>query len=898
MKRFVFLAIATIALLPLCNGALADSDEPPLFVSNSGNDIGNCQIESRPCRSISYALGQVGKNGQIRVGDGSFELTDIADVIYMLSGAIDVRGGYDGALKPTLIGVPSEFAAKLEDKGFHVVVDAKGLHHAAIASQLSVQASAVATSCVGGFAGSFPCNNVDLLAHISDRTPAARGADIWGFMDLNTNREYAIVGYSIGTAVFDVSDAENPREIGFINGQSTTWRDIKVHQFWNETDARFNAYAYITADNAAGGLFIIDLSDLPHRVARISYASDFSAAHNVYIVDVDFSTGLSITGDSPTLILAGSNIGDGRFRAYSLADPANPTFIATPATPANQPGGNRLYMHDAASMVVTDSRKDTQCVNAGGSDHCDILFDFNESSVDIWDITNPANPARLSQLPYSNSGYTNSGWASEDQQFLYIQDELDERDRGLVTTLRSVSIADLTAPTLVGSWTGPTRAIDHNGFVRGNRYYMSNYSRGLSILDISNGSSPTLSGRFDTYPSSDNVGFPGNWGTYPFFPSGNIALSDIDSGFYMVQDNTLDVAQGTLAFTAPSFGADETQSLNLTISRSGGSQGAVSARWELIGATADAGDVMLSSGAVNWADGDNANRTVTIGLDNDGVVEGLERLLVKLIAPTGGATLSAPALASAYISDPGDTAMAGFTTSGLSVIERGAGIAIATISRSGAATGALSVDFNIVAGDATNGSDFNGATSGTVNWGAGDADPKTIEYTINDDGTVEPDEFFEIELSNAVGGAVGSVSTLRVDILDGSGPNNAPNAIAGPGFTVRTGDSVTLNGNASNDPDGDVLTYAWSQIEGPSVTLNNANAAIASFTAPSVSSDTLLRFLLQVTDARGLSDTSTANITVTSGSTAAIGSSGGGGLGLLTILALFGLLALSRKDAV
>ena len=69
--------------------------------------------------------------------------------------------------------------------------------------------------------------------------------------------------------------------------------------------------------------------------------------------------------------------------------------IAAPGTPANQPGGNRLYMHDAASMVVTDSRKDTQCVNAGGSNHCDILFDFNESSVDIWDITVPASPTRL-----------------------------------------------------------------------------------------------------------------------------------------------------------------------------------------------------------------------------------------------------------------------------------------------------------------------------------------------------------------------------------------------------------------------------------------------------------------------------------------------------------------------
>ncbi len=739
---------------------------------------------------------------------------------------------------------------------------------------------------------------MDLLSHVSTRTPGARGADIWGFMDLNTNREYAIVGYSSGTAVFDVSDAENPLEIGFINGQSTTWRDIKVHQFWNATDSRWNAYAYISADNASDGLFIIDLSNLPHTVARISYPSDFSEAHNVFLTDVDFSTGLSITGDSPTLILAGSNLSDGRFRAYSLANPAAPDFLAAPATPANQPGGNRLYMHDAASMVVTDSRKDTQCVNAGGSDHCDILFDFNESTVDIWDITLPGSPVRLSQVPYNNSGYTHSGWPSEDQQFLFIQDELDERDRGLATTLRSLSIADLTSPTLVGSWTGPTRAIDHNGFVRGNRYYMSNYSRGLSVLDISNASSPVLAGRFDTYPASDGVGFPGNWGAYPFLPSGNIALSDIDSGFYMVADNTLDVPQGSLSFAQASFGADETQPMGLVVSRSGSSQGAISVRWEIVGATADAADIASSSGTLNWADGDSSNQTINLSLSNDGVAEGLERLLIKLTAPTGGTTLSSPSIASAYIGDPGDTSVADFSTSTFAVAERGSGLAIATVTRSGSATSALSVDYNVVSGDATNGTDYSGASSGTINWADGDADPKSIEFAINDDGTGESDEFFELQLSNAAGGSLGANSNLRVEILDGTGSNRAPNSVAGSSQTVNLGAVVTLNGSASNDPDGDSLTYAWSQLAGPAVTLRNASTASASFTAPSVTSDTLLRFQLQVADERGLSDTSTANITISSGSGGGLGSSGGGVFDLLAILALLGLSVIRRTDAL
>lgn len=883
------------ALLSVSTTLFADTDEPPLFVSESGHDIGSCQTQDQPCQSLGYALSRVGKNGQIRVGNGSFEMTDVSDVVYILSGAIDVQASYGEGQRSTLVGAPSEFAAALEAKGFRVVVDTKGLHQSAVDTQTSVQANAFATACVGGLAGSFPCDNVDLLAHVSTRTPGARGADIWGFVDLNTNREYAIVGYSTGTAVFDVSDAENPIEIGFIDGQRTTWRDIKVHQFWNANDARWNAYAYITADNASDGLFIIDLSDLPHSISRTNYASDFIEAHNVYLSDVDFGTGLSITGDAPVLIIAGSNLSDGRFRAYSLADPGAPSFIAAPSTPANQPGGNRLYMHDAASMVVTDSRKDTQCVNAAGSDHCDILFDFNESTVDIWDITLPGSPARLSQVPYNNSAYTHSGWASEDQQYLYIQDELDERDRAAVTTttLRALSIANLTSPTLVGSWSGPTQAIDHNGFVRGNRYYMSNYSRGLSILDLTNAANPTLVGRFDTYPASDGLGFPGNWGTYPFFPSGNVALSDIDSGFYMVADNTLNVLQGTLSFSQPAFGADETQSLDLTVSRSGGSQGAVSTRWELLGATADAADVVVNSGTLSWGDGDSNDKTISLVINDDGVAEGLEQLFVKLIAPTGGATLSSPAMASAFIGDAGDTTVVEFSNAAISVSERGAGIAVATIRRLGSATGSLSVDYNIISGDASNGTDYSGATSGTLTWADGDANPKNIDYSISDDSNGEADEFFELELSGAIGGTVGAVANLRVNIIDGS--NRDPNAVAGPNQNVGSGARVTLSASASNDPDGDTLSYSWSQIQGPAVTLSAPTSESTSFDAPTVTSDALLRFELEVTDPSGLSDTATVNVTV--GSTATSGG-GGGVFSLLTLLALLGAGVMRRRDVL
>ncbi|HNP65165.1 MAG TPA: choice-of-anchor B family protein, partial [Woeseiaceae bacterium] len=877
----------TLPMLLFSAMAFGDGDEPPVYVAVAGIDDGDCRQMARPCQSISYALRHVGKNAELRVGAGSFELTDSADIIYLLSGAIEVRGNYDTSSRSTLVGVPPEFASELEAKGFHVIIDSKGLHSDAVKTQLSVQSNMASTVCTGGFANVYPCRNVDLLSHIADRTPGARGADIWGFMDLNTHREYAIIGYSSGTAVFDVTDAENPKEVGFINGQSTTWRDIKVYQFWNATDDRWNAFAYVTADNASDGLVIIDLSQLPHRISRINYPSDFSAAHNVFLTDIDYSTGLALSGShAPNLILAGSNIGDGRFRAYSLANPAAPSFIAAPATPGDQPGGNRLYMHDAASMQITDARKDSQCVNAGNRDHCDVLFDFNESSVDTWDISVPSSPVRLSQMPYSNASYTHSGWQTEDQQYLFIQDELDERNRNLPTTLRVLSVADLTAPALVGTWTGPTTAIDHNGFVRGNRYYMSNYSRGLTILDISNPASPQEVGGFDTYPASDANGFPGNWGVYPFLPSGNIALSDIDSGFYMVVDNTGNVPQGQFSFSAASFGADETQTLRVTVQRTGGAQGAANVAWRGLAADGTLDDITSNGGVLSWADGDASDRTINIGLTNDGVTEGIERILIRLIAPTGGATLATPALTSAYISDPGDIGVVEFSSAALDIPERSFGTAVAVVHRSGSAVGPVSVDYSVTAGDASAGADYSGSAAGTLNWADGDANPKWIEYAITDDGTGESSEFFDIELSNVVGGNIGANNIMRVTIIDGTGSNSAPNAVAGGSQIVNIGTTVMLNGSSSNDPDGDALSYSWSQITGPAVSLNNASSVTASFTAPSVSSDTLLRFELQVTDTSGLFDTATINVTVTATAISGGGGSGGGALGLLMLAGL------------
>jgi len=381
---------------------------------------------------------------------------------------------------------------------------------------LSTLLTVAQTPCDGNLAGEFPCSDYDLQSHLSlSDLNATFGNDSWGWTDPDDNKEYAIMGLSDGTAFIDISDPVNPVFLGKLptHTSNSAWRDMKV----------YNNHAFIVSEAGGHGMQVFDLTRLrnvgnpPETFTEDAHYDGFGSAHNIVInEDTGFAYGV------------GTDTFSGGIHFVNIEIPTSPS-------PAGGYAGDG-YTHDA--QVVTYSGPDSDYSGR------EIFIGSNGNSdrVVIVDITDKASPQNISSFDYSNIGYAHQGWFTEDQRYFILGDEFDEFNIGFNSRTVIFDFSDLDDPQTHFEYFGETPAVDHNGYVVGDKFYLANYTAGLRVIDISDIANQNISevGFFDSHPESNTATTSnGAWNVYPFFASGNIVISDEDRGFLLVKQSEL-----------------------------------------------------------------------------------------------------------------------------------------------------------------------------------------------------------------------------------------------------------------------------------------------------------------------------------------------------------------------
>ena len=379
-----------------------------------------------------------------------------------------------------------------------------------------------------GMADIYPCENIDLLhrVHIDVMGGAANdtGSDIWGWTDPSTGKEYAITTLNSATTFVDISDPKNPIYLGRLATASVNslWRDVKT----------YNNYAFIVSEASGHGMQVFDLTRLrnvsnpPVNFTEDAHYSSFGRAHNIVINE---ESGFAYAVGTRE----GAQACNQGLHMINIQNPLFSTFAGCFSADG--------YTHDA------------QCVSYIGPDTehngKEICFNSNEDTLTIVDVTDKSNPIQLSRSGYSGSQYTHQGWLTEDQRYFLMNDELDEQRNGHNTKTYIWDMLDIDNPQLIGFYNGPKASIDHNLYIRGNYAYLTNYTSGLRIVDITDIGNANLTevASFDGFPSNDSATFNGAWSNYPYFASGTVIMSDYQGGLFILGPKicpTIAVAQG------------------------------------------------------------------------------------------------------------------------------------------------------------------------------------------------------------------------------------------------------------------------------------------------------------------------------------------------------------------
>ena len=310
---------------------------------------------------------------------------------------------------------------------------------------------------------------------------------------------------------------------GFVPLLGST-RTTNVWGYYDEASGR----EFALVGDWFGGFFIVDTTDPtdPFVYRKVTGAPGFDLKvwdHYVYSCD-------------------GNSVGDDT-RITSLANPGFPAVL-----PALLPSCHTISISAQGTMFFAyvgvrifdltgnpASPAQLHHIENVGHDSTprgNRLYDFNGTALNIWDVSDPSEPALIGSDDDPSVLYYHSGDESKNHDYLYVCDEY------AVTPTPDIVIYDISNPAVparIGAINDPTSRV-HQLYVAGDLMFVGYYTAGFKVFDLSDPANPVLADEYDTSPHQTETGaevYSGAYNAYPYTRSGSVYVADHPTGLFV-----------------------------------------------------------------------------------------------------------------------------------------------------------------------------------------------------------------------------------------------------------------------------------------------------------------------------------------------------------------------------
>ena len=357
-------------------------------------------------------------------------------------------------------------------------------------------------------------------------------AGTWGYTAPDGSR-YALMGTQKGILVLDLRDTANVRVVDEVDGPTNTpspgtyWREMRV----------YGQHAYIVSeqDNVRGGVMILDLSQLPASVRFVKSFTLNDGSKTAHTIDIDTTRGLAYIQrrNGTALPATPAPLYERHLGAV------NPGFVYRGAALRDPGGEHHASSPDVGAIEVWDLKTDPEnpryvtTFNRGRNVH-DMTAVGNKvyvaegdaHSFSIWNVTNVTAP--VMEVRWSVPGnYAHNIWPSGDGTFVVTTEEVPSGLPARVWQLNGSA-----APTLLSSFKVGT-GTPHNVVMEGRMAYLSHYTEGAAVVDLTDPSKPKVVLKVDT-SAKTGPDYEGCWGVYKFPGQPLMMCSDISTGFHLI----------------------------------------------------------------------------------------------------------------------------------------------------------------------------------------------------------------------------------------------------------------------------------------------------------------------------------------------------------------------------